>query len=118
MLYVTERCVFQLTPQGLELVEVAPGIDVERDILALMDFRPLVRDPEADGRAALPGRPMGLETMLLGRPLSERFTLDPAALDAVHRFCRLPRPEDGAGRGSARAGTLDGRAARAARSRR
>jgi len=37
VLYVTERCVFQLTPEGLELIETAPGVDVERDILAHMD---------------------------------------------------------------------------------
>ncbi|MHB1288736.1 MAG: hypothetical protein ACYC3U_05390, partial [Georgenia sp.] len=43
-LYVTERCVFELTPEGLELIEVAPGIDVERDVLTLLDFRPIVRD--------------------------------------------------------------------------
>lgn len=43
-LYVTERCVFELTEDGLELIEVAPGIDIERDILALLDFRPLIRD--------------------------------------------------------------------------
>ncbi|MBB3225059.1 propionate CoA-transferase [Massilia umbonata] len=41
-LFVTERCVFRLTPQGLELVEVAPGIDIERDILAQMDFVPRI----------------------------------------------------------------------------
>jgi len=41
-LFVTERCVFRLTPQGLELVEVAPGIDIERDILARMDFVPSI----------------------------------------------------------------------------
>ncbi|MPV36912.1 acyl CoA:acetate/3-ketoacid CoA transferase [Georgenia subflava] len=43
-LYVTERCVFELTEEGLELIEVAPGIDVERDVLDLLDFRPIVRD--------------------------------------------------------------------------
>ena len=42
VLYVTERCVFRLTAAGLELAEVAPGIDVERDILAHMGFRPLI----------------------------------------------------------------------------
>jgi propionate CoA-transferase len=39
-LFVTERAVFRLTTDGLELFEVAPGIDVERDICALMAFRP------------------------------------------------------------------------------
>jgi propionate CoA-transferase len=41
-LYVTERCVFRLVQDGLELIEVAPGIDVERDIMAQMAFRPQV----------------------------------------------------------------------------
>jgi len=44
-LYVTERAVFGLTPDGLELLEVAPGIDVERDVLRHMSFSPLVKAP-------------------------------------------------------------------------
>lgn len=44
VLYITERCVFTLTQHGLELTEIAPGIDVERDILAQMDFRPLISE--------------------------------------------------------------------------
>lgn len=43
VLFVTERAVFRLQPEGVELVEVAPGIDVERDILAQMEFQPIVR---------------------------------------------------------------------------
>lgn len=42
VLYVTERAVFRLEPGGVRLIEVAPGIDVERDVLARMAFRPLV----------------------------------------------------------------------------
>jgi len=44
-LVVTERCVFELTPRGLRLVEVAPGVDVERDVLARMEFAPEVASP-------------------------------------------------------------------------
>ena len=42
VLYLTERGSFRLTPQGVELFEVAPGIDVQRDILDAMDFKPLI----------------------------------------------------------------------------
>ena len=42
VLYVTERCVFKLASNGLELIEIAPGIDLEKDILAHMDFKPII----------------------------------------------------------------------------
>lgn len=45
VLYVTERAVFELTARGLMLIEVAPGIDRERDIFPLMEFAPIVHTP-------------------------------------------------------------------------
>lgn len=43
-LYVAERCVFRLVEERLQLIEIAPGIDLERDVRAQMDFKPKV-DP-------------------------------------------------------------------------
>ncbi len=45
VLYITERAVFKLTINGLELIEIAPGIDIQRDILDLMDFKPIIENP-------------------------------------------------------------------------
>lgn len=41
--YVTERAVFELCTEGLELIEIAPGIDLQRDILDLLPFRPVLK---------------------------------------------------------------------------
>jgi propionate CoA-transferase len=59
--YITDRAVFALEDDGLALIEVAPGIDVERDVLARMGFRPRVADDlrTTDARAYAQG-PMGL----------------------------------------------------------
>jgi propionate CoA-transferase len=76
VLYVTERCVFRLTPDGMELVEIAPGVDLKRDILARMDFEPIVRAPRPmDERIFRPG-PMGLRDDLLRLPFDARFKYD------------------------------------------
>jgi acyl CoA:acetate/3-ketoacid CoA transferase len=60
VLYVTEAAVFRLTPEGVRLEEIAPGLDLERDILPQLGFRPLIREPlgrmapELFGEAPLP----------------------------------------------------------------
>ena len=78
VLYVTERCVFQLIDAGLELIEIAPGIELERDVLAHMDFRPSISAQLKLMDAALfRAEPMGLRERLLATPLALRFELDP-----------------------------------------
>ena len=44
VLYVTERAVFELTEDGVELKEIAPGIDIQKDVLDQMDFVPVIKD--------------------------------------------------------------------------
>jgi propionate CoA-transferase len=44
VLYVTERAVFRLVETGLELIEAAPGIDIETQILSQIEFRPVIRE--------------------------------------------------------------------------
>ena len=86
VLYVTERCVFKLTPQGLELIEVAPGVDIARDILAQMDFMPIVHQPQTmDPRIFLP-EAMQLQETLLSISLVDRMHYDAAQSTVYFNF--------------------------------
>jgi propionate CoA-transferase len=76
VLYVTERCVLRLTSDGLELVEIAPGVDLQQHILDRMGFRPRIGDlTEMDHRIFM-DEPMELRRELLHLDLPERIALD------------------------------------------
>jgi len=78
VLYVTERAVFQLQPDGLQLIEIAPGVDLQRDILDQMGFRPILGEiAEMDARLFRP-EPMELKRELLHLDLPDRVALDRA----------------------------------------
>jgi propionate CoA-transferase len=68
--------VFRRTPAGMELTEVAPGVDIERDILGHMGFAPIVRAPKPMDERIFREPMMGLEQDLLGLSLAERISYD------------------------------------------
>ncbi|MGC9193845.1 MAG: acyl CoA:acetate/3-ketoacid CoA transferase [Syntrophobacteraceae bacterium] len=75
--YVTERCVFGLSARGLELIEIAPGIDLQKDILDLIDFKPLMRRPPKLMDERIFKTPsMGLKEELLAISLEDRIVYD------------------------------------------
>jgi propionate CoA-transferase len=89
VLYVTERCVFELTPRGLRLTEVAPGIDIDRDILAHMGAAPLVEEVRPmDARIFRP-REMELRVDLLHLDLPDRIAYDPASRQLFLNFEKM-----------------------------
>jgi propionate CoA-transferase len=61
VVYITERAVFRLADSGLELVEIAPGVDIEKHILAKMEFKPIIsRSLEIMDQRIFRARRMGL----------------------------------------------------------
>lgn len=79
VVYVTERCVFRLTARGLQLTEIAPGVDLQKDILDKMAFPPIIDGEPAlmDARIFAEG-PMGIRPEMLDVPLPERLSYDAA----------------------------------------
>ncbi len=74
--YVTERCVFKLQPEGLELIEIAPGMDLDKDILAHMDFKPIINNPKIMDKRIFIDRPMDIIHDLLNLDLEDRLSYD------------------------------------------
>lgn len=76
VLYVTERCVFRLSADGLELTEVAPGVDLQRDILERMDFVPIMVSVQPMDARLFRSEPMQLRKSLVGIAFDARFSFN------------------------------------------
>ena len=77
VLYVTERCVFALREDGLELIEVAPGIDTQKDILDLLPFTPIVHDPKPMATELFRPKVMGLRESISDMHIEDRISYTP-----------------------------------------
>jgi len=67
--YITERCVMVLTPDGVTVTEIAPGVDLERDVMGQSEFMlRIARDLKPMSPALFQPEPIGLEL----RPAKER----------------------------------------------
>lgn len=61
VLYITERAVFKLTNKGVELIEIAPGYDLQKDILEQMDFKPIIKNVSSMDERIFRNEPMNLK---------------------------------------------------------
>lgn len=72
--YVTERCVFALREDGLELIEVAPGIDIQKDILSLLPFMPIMNAPKLMKTTLFQPQIMGLRESISDIHIEDRIS--------------------------------------------
>lgn len=77
VLYVTERCVFALREDGLELIETAPGVDVNRDILDHLPFKPTIRNPKTMSSLLFQPGVMGLRESISDIHIEDRISYNP-----------------------------------------
>jgi propionate CoA-transferase len=90
VLYVTERCVFELNARGLVLTEVAPGVHLQRDILDRMAFAPVMdAPPRAMDAHLFSAEPIDLRARLLDPDLPRRIHLDAAQQTLFLNFRHL-----------------------------
>ncbi len=77
VIYVTERCVFRLTSDGLQLTEIAPGVDLQKDILDKMAFQPIIDgEPALMDERIFADEAMGIRPQLLDVPMVQRLNYD------------------------------------------
>jgi len=90
VIYVTERCVFKLTEEGLELTEIAPGIDLKKDILDQMGFTPIIKgEPKLMDARIFREEPMRLKDEMVTVPIEDRLTYSAAENILYVNFERL-----------------------------
>jgi len=77
--FVTERCVFRLGPGGLELVEIAPGVDLDGDILAKLPFEPTLENPRPMDAALFRPERLDLRKRFLDIHIEDRLSYDPVS---------------------------------------
>ena len=63
VLYITERAVFEMKEDGVHLTEIAPGIDLQKDVLDQMGFTPIIDEVKVMPAFLFEDKPMGLKKM-------------------------------------------------------
>jgi acyl CoA:acetate/3-ketoacid CoA transferase len=89
VLYITERCVIQLTEAGLMVIEIAPGVDLERDVLAKADI-PLLVSPDLRFMSAALFRPESMGLILSRKP--SRIARSLQRVEHPHQVALTDRP--------------------------
>jgi len=89
VLFVTERCVFRLDERGLAVTEVAPGIDLQRDVLERLPFRAAVEGPREMDPMVFRSAPMRLRERMLDLRIENRLSYDEQANTVYMNYAGL-----------------------------